>query len=57
MHIVKETCYDWLGSSHGAMVQTVMALHRPPHLTAMWPDVGPTRIYAHEAREGGAMER
>lgn len=43
------------GSSHGAIVQQVAALHRPPHLTAIWPDVGPTNIYAHEAREGGAM--
>jgi putative CocE/NonD family hydrolase len=44
-----------VGSSHGAIVQQVMALYRPPHLTAIWPDVGPTNIYAHEAREGGAM--
>src|SRR4051794_11612094 len=43
------------GSSHGAIVQQVMALYKPPHLTAIWPDVGPTNIYAHEAREGGAM--
>jgi putative CocE/NonD family hydrolase len=43
------------GSSHGAIVQQVMALYRPPHLTCIWPDVGPTNIYAHEAREGGAM--
>ncbi len=44
------------GSSHGAIVQQVMALHRPPHLTAIWPDVGPTNSYAHQAREGGAMQ-
>ena len=44
-----------VGSSHGAIVQSVMALYQPPHLTAMWQDVGPTNIYAHEAREGGAM--
>lgn len=44
-----------VGSSHGSIVQSVMALYRPPHLTAMWQDVGPTNIYAHEAREGGAM--
>jgi len=43
------------GSSHGAIVQSVAALHRPPHLAAIWPDVGPTNIYEHEAREGGAM--
>ncbi len=44
-----------VGSSHGAIVQQIAALHRPPHLAAIWPDVGPTNIYAHEAREGGAM--
>jgi uncharacterized protein len=44
-----------VGSSHVAMVQTAAALYRPPHLTAIWPDVGPINIYAHEAREGGAM--
>lgn len=44
-----------LGSSHVAMVQTAAALYRPPHLTAIWPDVGPTNIYAHMSREGGAM--
>jgi uncharacterized protein len=43
------------GSSHGAIVQQVAALCRPPHLAAIWPDVGPTNIHAHEAREGGAM--
>ena len=43
------------GSSHGSIVQQVMALYRPPHLTAMWPDVGPTNIYHHMSREGGAM--
>ncbi len=44
-----------VGSSHVAMVQTAAALYRPPHLTAIWPDVGPTNIYAHMSREGGAM--
>jgi putative CocE/NonD family hydrolase len=43
-----------VGSSHGAIVQQVAALYRPPHLSAIWPDVGPTNIHAHEAREGGA---
>jgi putative CocE/NonD family hydrolase len=45
-----------VGSSHGAMVQTALALKRPPHLTAIWPDVGPINSYAHQAREGGAMQ-
>jgi len=44
-----------LGSSHVAMVQTAAALERPPHLAAIWPDVGPISIYAHMSREGGAM--
>ncbi len=44
-----------LGSSHRGIVQTVMALHRPPHLVAQWVEQAPTNIYAHEAREGGAM--
>ncbi|MDA1349888.1 MAG: CocE/NonD family hydrolase [Chloroflexi bacterium] len=43
------------GSSHGGIVQTVAALTRPPHLTTIWVDVAPTNIFAHEAREGGAM--
>lgn len=44
-----------VGSSHGAIVQQVAALHSPAHLTSIWPDVGPTNIYAHMSREGGAM--
>ena len=44
-----------VGSSHGGIVQTAAALTRPPHLTAIWVDVAPTNIFAHEAREGGAM--
>lgn len=44
-----------LGSSHRGIVQTVAALHRPPHLAAQWVEQAPTNIYAHEAREGGAM--
>ena len=45
-----------VGSSHPAMAQTAMALQRPPHLTAIWPDVGPINSYAHQARMGGAMQ-
>ena len=44
-----------MGSSHRAIVQTQAALHRPPHLAAICPEWGPTNIYLHEAREGGAM--
>lgn len=44
------------GSSHRAIVQQVMALHRPPHLRAIWPEVGRTNSYDHQAREGGAMQ-
>ncbi len=45
-----------VGSSHGAIVQQLLALHRPPHLTAIWPDAGPINNYAHHIREGGAMK-
>ncbi len=44
-----------MGSSHRAIVQTQAALHQPPHLTTICPEQGPTNIYLHEAREGGAM--
>ena len=44
-----------VGSSHGAMTQTTAALENPPHLAAIWPDVGPIKNYAHHMREGGAM--
>ncbi len=43
------------GSSHAGTVQVVAALHRPPHLAAVWPDVAPTDLHAHCCREGGAM--
>jgi uncharacterized protein len=43
------------GSSHGAIVQQTAAILAPPHLTAIWPDVGPTNLYATTAREGGAF--
>src|SRR5688572_1137751 len=45
-----------VGSSHGAMTQTTAALANPPHLRAIWPDVGPINNYAHHIREGGAMQ-
>ena len=44
-----------LGSSHRAITQTQLAVRKPPHLAAMWVEAGPTDIYRHEAREGGAM--
>ena len=44
-----------MGSSHRAISQTQLALEKPPHLSAMWIEAGPTNIYLHEAREGGAM--
>jgi predicted acyl esterase len=40
---------------HRAITQTQLALRKPPHLAAMWVEAGPTDIYRHEAREGGAM--
>ena len=44
-----------VGSSHPGLTQTLAALHRPPHLTAIWPDVVPINSYLHQARRGGAM--
>ena len=41
------------GSSPGGIVHTVASLTKPPHLKAIWVDVAPTNIFAHEAREGG----
>lgn len=45
-----------MGASFDSITQQVMALHRPPHLTCIWPDVGPINSHAHQAREGGAMQ-
>jgi len=45
-----------VGSSYAAITQVRMALERPPHLTAMWPDVVPTNSFQHQSREGGAMQ-
>ena len=45
-----------VGSSHPGLVQTHAALYRPPHLTAIWPDVSPTNSYDHQVRCGGAMQ-
>ncbi len=44
-----------VGSSHSGIVQNVAALHRPPHLTALWVDVAPTSAFDWEARQGGAQ--
>jgi putative CocE/NonD family hydrolase len=45
-----------VGTSHGAVVQAAMALHRPPHLTAMWLDDGFWNWFRNGARQGGALE-
>ena len=37
-------------------MQVRAALERPPHLTAIWPDVVPTNMFQHQTREGGAMQ-
>lgn len=44
-----------VGSSFPAVTQLHMALYRPPHLTAIWPDVVPINMYDHQSRTGGAM--
>jgi uncharacterized protein len=45
-----------VGTSHGAVVQAALALHRPPHLTAMWLDDGFWNWFRNGARQGGALE-
>jgi putative CocE/NonD family hydrolase len=45
-----------VGSSYAGITQVRTALERPPHLTAIWPDVEPTNVYQHQTREGGAMQ-
>lgn len=54
--------HDWsngrvgmTGSSHGGSVQNLAALYRPPHLTALWVDVAPTKAFDGTCRQGGAM--
>ena len=45
-----------VGSSYAGQVQIRTALERPPHLTAIWPDVVTTNNFANCSREGGAMQ-
>jgi putative CocE/NonD family hydrolase len=45
-----------VGSSYAGITQVRTALERPPHLTAIWPDVVPTCMFQHQTREGGAMQ-
>lgn len=44
-----------VGSSYPGVMQIHMALSRPPHLTAIWPDVVPINMFEHQSRMGGAM--
>lgn len=44
------------GSSYAGITQVRMALERPPHLSAIWPDAVPTNSFQHQSREGGAMQ-
>ena len=44
-----------VGNSYPGVMQIHMALHRPPHLTAIWPDVVPINMFEHQSRMGGAM--
>ena len=37
-----------VGSSHSGCVQNVAALHRPPHLSALWVDVAPITAHGWE---------
>ena len=52
---MKTRCEQSLPSSHRAITQQQLVLHSPPALAAIFPEVGPTNIYEHEAREGGAF--
>jgi hypothetical protein len=45
-----------VGSSYAAITQVRLALERPPHLAAIWPDAVPTNSYLNQSREGGAMQ-
>jgi putative CocE/NonD family hydrolase len=45
-----------VGSSYAGITQVRLALERPPHLAAIWPDVVPTNSFKHQSREGGAMQ-
>jgi putative CocE/NonD family hydrolase len=45
-----------VGVSHGAVVQAALALHRPPHLAAMWLDDSFWNWFTNGARQGGALE-
>jgi len=45
-----------VGVSHGAVVQGALAVHRPPHLAAMWLDDGFFNWFTNGARQGGALE-
>jgi putative CocE/NonD family hydrolase len=45
-----------VGSSYAGITQIRTALERPPHLTAIWPDVAPTNMFENQTREGGAMQ-
>ncbi|MEJ7790855.1 MAG: CocE/NonD family hydrolase [Gaiellaceae bacterium] len=45
-----------VGSSYAGITQIRTALERPPHLTAIWPDVSPTNTFENQTREGGAMQ-
>jgi uncharacterized protein len=46
-----------VGSSYAGITQVRLALERPPHLTAIWPDVTPTNSFHNQSREGGAMQQ
>ncbi len=46
-----------VGSSYAGITQVRLALERPPHLTAIWPDVVPTNSFHNQSREGGAMQQ
>ena len=54
--VVERAHRAWSAARTPCITQIRTALERPPHLTAIWPDVAPTNTYHHQTREGGAMQ-
>ena len=59
---------EWIAAQPWSMVRSAWSARhtgpgadpcgalRPPHLTAIWPDVAPNNSYDHQVRRGGAMQ-
>jgi predicted acyl esterase len=51
-----ETRFGTVGVAHGAVVPAAFALHRPPHLAAIWLDDGFRNWFTNGAWQGGALD-